>query len=218
MLLNMNRWLYPIGFGSCAAVFYLFINGCTMSESKIDPNALFHNTLRQLSVEEHVVQWEDRGSVINQRSMNLNWNPLHDTDQYQKGVNTVTVDQEQSNPQTIVLSTKLDNPIAKEVLLEQLHDQLNEIRTEAPYTQNSVQHSLSVADKARMNNEIKTFIDQADRQLLDRINSSEVHSKMLLWINRTTEKPIRVQFHTTIDYKNEGQTASETLMDSYLIS
>ncbi|MEX1030652.1 MAG: hypothetical protein WDZ91_11505 [Paenibacillaceae bacterium] len=214
----MSRWLYPIGFGSCAAVFYLFIIGCTMSEGHMDPNALFHNTLQQLSVEAHVVQWEDIESVINQRSMNLNWNPLQDTERYQKGATTITLDQERSNPQTVVLSAKLDNLTAKEVLLDQLHDQMDEIRTEAPYTQNSAEQSLSVADKARMSNEIQTYIDQADRQLLERLNSSEVHSTMLLWINRATEKPIRVQFHTTIDYIKEGQTSKETLMDSYLIS
>lgn len=214
----MSRWLSIIGIGSSAAVFYLLISGCTMSDAYTDPNELYHNTLKQLSIERYVIQWEDPGSIISQQSMNINWNPLEDTERFQNGASTITIDQEQSNQRGIVLSVILNNQIAKEVLLDQLHNQMNAIRTELPLVNKSVDNQLSIAEKARMNNEIKEYIDHADRQLLELLDTSVVHSTMLLWVDRSTEKPFRVKFNTTIDYTNNGQSVKESLTDGFLIS
>jgi hypothetical protein len=186
--------------------------------SETDPNELFHNSLNQLSIERYVIQWEDPGSTISQHSMNINWNPLENTERFQNGSSTITIDQEQSNQQAIALSVALDNHIAKDILLEQLHNQMNAIRTELPLVNKSVDNQLSIAKKAEMSNEIKAYIDHADRQLLERLDKSRVHSTMLFWVDRSTEKPLRVKFNTTIDYMNNGQAVKESLTDSFLIS
>ncbi|MEX2414746.1 MAG: hypothetical protein WD424_01270 [Paenibacillaceae bacterium] len=216
--MNMSRWLTNIGFGSCAAVFYLLISGCTMSEVHTDPNELFHSTLNQLSIERYVIQWEDPGSVISQHSMNINWNPLEHSERFQNGESIITIDQEQSDQQAIVLSVILGKQTAKEVLLDRLDNQMNEIRTEIPLVIESTDHQLSIDEKARMNNEIKEYIDQADRQLLEWLDTSQVNSTMLLWVDRSTKKPFRLKFNTIIDYMNNGQSVKESLMDSFLIS
>lgn len=216
--MNMSRWLSNIGFGSCVAVFYLLISGCAMSEAHKDSTDLFHNMLNELSTEPYVIQWEDPGSVISQNALNMNWNPLGNIERFQNGASTIAIDQEQSNKQTIVITVMLDDTIAKEVLLDQLHNQMNAIRTELPLVNNSVDNQLSITEKTRMRSEIKAYIDQADRQLLEWFNSSQVQSTMLLWVDRSTEKPIRVRFNTTIDYVNNGQSMKESLTDSFIIS
>lgn len=189
-----------------------------MSEAHKDSTDLFHNMLNELSTEPYVIQWEDPGSVISQNALNMNWNPLGNIEWFQNGASTITIDQEQSNKQTIVITVMLDDTIAKEVLLDQLHNQMNAIRTELPLVNNSVDNQLSITEKTRMRSEIKAYIDQADRQLLEWFNSSQVQSTMLLWVDRSTEKPIRVRFNTTIDYVNNGQSMKESLTDSFIIS
>jgi hypothetical protein len=216
---HLSEWKYPIQFGSLAAVFCLFICGCSMNTDQIEPNALFHNTLQQLKLSDHVVQREDVGSVISQQqTIIMNWNPLEEVMRLKEGVTDIKRDEQQSNDQVIVLSTALDQSLAKQLLLEQLHAQLDAIRLEDPYIQNAAKQSLSAADKATMDNEIQAYIDQADIQLRNRLEASEVLSTMLLWIKRSTEQPVRIQFQTIIQEKDKSQQRNESLVDSYLIT
>jgi len=207
-LLNMSKWLSFVGPGSCAVVFYLLISGCTMTDAYIEPEQFFLKALDQLSMEHYVVQWEDPGSIISQKTLNTNWNPLEDTDRYREHVSEVIIDQELSDRQGVVLSVYLDNHIAKQLLLDQLYNQMNVIRSQLPL----------MADGTRMNNEITEFMKHAELQLVKRIDASQVQSNMLLWVDRNSANPIKVQFNTMIDFLNNGQPMKESLTDSFLIS
>jgi hypothetical protein len=218
MVVHIRKWKYSIEFGSLAAVFCLLICGCSMNTDQIEPHSLFLNTLQQIQLTDHIVQREDVGSVISQQSIVMNWNPLEEVERLKKGVTDIKLDDQQSNDQVIVLSTALDQSLAKQLLLEQLHAQLEAIRIEDPSIQNVDKQSLSATDKATMDNEIRAYIDQADIQLRNRLEASEVLSTMLLWVKRSTEKPIRIQFQTIIQDRAKSQQGNESLVDSYLIT
>jgi hypothetical protein len=189
-----------------------------MNTDQIEPNALFNSTLQQIQLTDHVAQREDIGSVISQQSIVMNWNPLEEVERIKEGVSDIKLDDKQSNDQVIVLSAALDQSLAKLLLLEQLYAQMDAIRTEDPNNQNLAKQSLSAVDKATMDNEVQAYIDQADMELRNRLETSDVLSTMLLWIKRSTGKPIRIQFQTIIQDRGKPRQGNESLVDSYLIT
>lgn len=189
-----------------------------MSKVSADPNELFFNTLNELSTARYDIQWEDQGSIIIHRPLDMNWNPLQDTERFQKGASTITIDQDLSDQQATVVSAVLEDHTAKEVLIDQLNNQMSAIRTQLPIVHKSIDQQLTQAEKTQMSNEITAFIDQADRQLVAWLNTSQVHSIMQIWVERSTDKPTKVKFNTTIDYMNNGQYLQESITDSFLIN
>lgn len=216
--MSRNNWFTNIKFGSYAAVFYLLLSGCTLNEVYTDPNELFLTTLNQLSTSQYNIQWEEQGSIINHPPLDLTWNPLEDTERILKGASTVTIDQDLSDQQATVVIAILEDYTAKEVVIDQLHNQMSTIRSQLPVVYKSIDQQLSQAEITRMSNEITAFIDQADRKLLEWLNTSQVHLNMQIWVDRITEKPTRVQLNTTIDYMNNGQHLKESITDSFLIN
>ncbi len=189
-----------------------------MNDVYSDPEEMFHHTLNVLSDAPYDIHWEDQGAIINQNHLSLNWNPLDNAERFKQGATTIIFDQDQSDQQAAVISAILDNHTSKEVLFDQLKNQMKTIRTEIPIVHKSVDQQLSQAEKEKMNNEITSFIDQADRKLLTWLDTSNVHSTMKLWVDRSTERPIRVTFITSINYMNNNQFLEESITDSFLIN
>jgi hypothetical protein len=216
--LNIRTTLLRLCF-CCVAIWNLMLSGCTVTESNIDPKALFHRVMHRLSTEHIAVQWKDSGLMINHNKNSMNWNPLADVESIEQSVEVITMDQQQSDHLFVVLSVILNHQAAKNMLVDQLHSQMNNIRKEVLLkNDDSIDNQLSQAEKKRMNNEIELYIKEADRQLLELLNTSRVHSVMMLRVERNTAKLTQVELNTTIDYMSNGQSVREMLTDTFLIS
>lgn len=235
-----NRWMRVLS--CCLAAGLLMSTvGCYPIESRKDPNELYQLALSGLSgtdnftfrgqsliygsnralirepiqyhgtVKAHQLQGFQMLMANKQvTSFADRWNPLRQLEEIKNLAKTMEIDATASNRTHIVMRMRLAPEAGKMLLTQNLYDEMRKLEERKIQVQNV--HSLSDADRSKLQSELGQIISTGYHKLQKMTNDMQVDSNYTLWINRSTLLPSKLYSKTKTNYHENGAPREEVVV------
>ncbi|MEB3103869.1 hypothetical protein [Ferviditalea candida] len=136
------------------------------------------------------------------------WNPVYYFRLIQKYKKTVEIDGKLSDPEKIVLNIRLDPKEIANVMNQRLRDGFNAEVTEVRH-KTLQRDSQATAKDLKMQRDIHSVYTAAEKEWQEISNSLSVNPQVLLWIERKTNLPKRLQVNMVMNYSLHGKDFQE---------
>lgn len=139
-----------------------------------------------------------------------NWNPVNYFTMIQKYKQAIEIDKKRSDPEKIVLDIRLDPKEVSGVMGRRLKDEFDAEVLEIRNKSLQKGSQTMTTNELKMQKDMHSIYAAAEQEWQEISQSLSVNPRVLLWIERKTNLPKRLQVSMVMNYSLRGQDFQET--------
>jgi hypothetical protein len=144
------------------------------------------------------------------------WNPLVKLDQIKAMDKTVDIDADASSGKVAVLTVHADKDHLQKIMKEELRRELEQVSVEDIVNPVASSGHLTEKDIVNMRVEMKRTLAGANTRLQQMLDTLSVQAEYILWVDRTSNLPLKMSVNSVLNYKVAGKDRQETIKANYV--